>query len=85
MNATSIESPIFTLNAIDDNMFFAQPLDLDYDEPNAVAQDMTVEFVRAEQFVQTVLLPVVSVLTDTAENPPTTQHATFPAGQRNAA
>ncbi len=83
MNQITISEPqFFTVMADDGNSYFAPVLELDYDEPNAVVEEMDVEFVRAEQFVQTVFLPVSPVLV--AEEP-VLEHASFEIGQRSAA
>jgi hypothetical protein len=60
-----------------DMFFVAEPLDLDYDEPNAVVAVERTEFVSVTDAVQCVDLPV-----ETASQP---QPETMPFRQRNAA
>jgi hypothetical protein len=72
-----------TVDALASTSYFAQPLDLDYDEPNCVVEEMDVEFVLAEQFVQTVLLPLASV--EIEKSGEAKQHSSFKAEQRTAA
>ncbi len=40
------------------DMYVAAPIDLDYDEPNAVVQELEVEFVSMASAIQAVELPV---------------------------
>jgi hypothetical protein len=84
MNAqiNSSEPQFLTILAGESNSYFAPVLDLDYDEPNAVVEEMDIEFVRAEQFVQTVYLPVASAI---VEDAPIPQLASYEIEQRNAA
>ena len=60
-----------------DMFFVAEPLDLDYDEPNAVVAVEKTEFVSVTDAIQCVDLPV-----ETASPP---QQETMPLRQRNAA
>jgi hypothetical protein len=77
-NGSEVEMNTFTLMAEDANAYFAPALDLDYDEPNLVVEELEIEFVVADQFVQTVNLPVAPVLVEQAP-------AKKPVQVRNAA
>lgn len=80
----SNESQFFALSADDssENVYFAPAIELEYDEPNSVVEEMEIEFVLAQQFVQTVVLPVAPVLIAAA---PATRHTSHAIEQRNAA
>jgi len=67
----------------DSNCFFAAPLDLDYDEPNAVVEDdAAIEFVSpAASAISAVELPVVTVI----EEPRKPATVATPAIRRTAA
>jgi hypothetical protein len=66
------------------DFYFAAPIELDYDEPNAVVEQDAIEFVSpAPVAVTAVELPVVSVLGEPANAQPATQ--TAPAQRRTAA
>ena len=55
--------------------FFAAPIELDYDEPNAVVDQDSIEFVTAADVAITAVeLPVVTVIEE-----PTTKPVTVPA------
>jgi hypothetical protein len=73
---------ILDLGGFDDSCFFAAPIDLDYDEPNAVVEQDTVEFVSpAASAITAVELPVVTVI-DEPRKPAT---VATPALRRTAA
>ena len=78
---TSTTTTILDLGGFDDSCFFAAPIDLDYDEPNAVVEQDTVEFVSpAASAITAVELPVVTVI-DEPRKPATVA----PAIRRTAA
>jgi len=54
---------ILDLGGFDDSCFFAAAIELDYDEPNAVVEHESVEFVSpAASAITAVELPVVTVI-----------------------